>query len=97
MKIISLLPVIVLIIGCLPVHLPQSMGEPPENAASFPKLKERNRLLGALSPERTCYDVQHYDINIDIDVDKKYVKGYVDFTAVAVDDFTVLQLSLIHI
>jgi len=78
MKIISLLPAIVLIIGCLPVHLPQSMGEPPENAASFPKLKERNRLLGALSPERTCYDVQHYDINIDIDVDKKYVKGYVD-------------------
>ena len=94
MKIISLLPVIVLIIGCLPVNLPQSMSEPPENAASFPKLKERNRLLGALSPERTCYDVQHYDINIDIDVDKKYVKGYVDFTAVAVDDFTVLQVDL---
>ena len=94
MKIISLLPVIVLIIGCLPVHLPQSMGEPPENAASFPKLKERNRRLGALSPERTCYDVQHYDINIDIDVDKKYIKGYVDFTAVAVDDFTVLQVDL---
>jgi len=94
MKIISLLPVIVLIIGCLPVNLPQSMGEPPENAASFPKLKERNRLLGALSPERTCYDVQHYDINIDIDVDKKYLKGYVDFTAVAVDDFTILQIDL---
>lgn len=94
MKIISLLPVIVLIVGCLPVHLPQSMSEPPENAASFPKLKERNRLLGALSPERTCYDVQRYDINIDIDVDKKYVKGYVDFTAVAVDDFTVLQVDL---
>ena len=70
------------------------MGEPPENAASFPKLKERNRLLGALSPERTCYDVQHYDINIDIDVDKKYVKGYVDFTVVAIDDFTVLQVDL---
>ena len=94
MKIISLLPVIVLIVGCLPVHLPQSMSEPPENAASFPKLKERNRLLGALSPERTCYDVQRYDINIDIDVDKKYVKGYVDFTAVALDDFIVLQVDL---
>ena len=56
--------------------------------------RSRNRLLGALSPERTCYDVQHYDINIDIDVDKKYVKGYVDFTAVAIDDFTVLQVDL---
>ena len=83
-----------MIIGCLPIQLPQSMGEPPAKAASFPKLKERNRLLGALLPERTCYDVQHYDINIDIDVDKKYLKGYVDFTAVAVNDFTILQIDL---
>jgi len=94
MKIISLLPVIMMIIGCLPIQLPQTMGEPPAKAASFPKLKERNRLLGALLPERTCYDVQHYDINIDIDVDKKYLKGYVDFTAVAVNDFTILQIDL---
>ena len=94
MKIILFLPIIVLITGCLPVHLAQPISEPTENIASFPKLTERNRLLGALSTERTCYDVQHYDINIDIDVEKKYVKGYVDFTALAVDDFTVLQIDL---
>ena len=70
------------------------MGEPPENPKSFPKLSERNRLLGALLPERTCYDVQHYDINIDIDTDKKYIKGHVDITATAVADFTILQVDL---
>ncbi|MDP6611643.1 MAG: M1 family metallopeptidase [Candidatus Marinimicrobia bacterium] len=61
---------------------------------SIPKLTERNRLLGVLLPERICYDVQHYDINMDIDVEKKYLKGYVDFTAIAMNDFTRLQVDL---
>ena len=89
-----LLPVVAMMFGCLPMRGPQSMGEPPENPKSFPKLSERNRLLGALLPERTCYDVQHYDINIDIDTDKKYIKGHVDITATAVADFTILQVDL---
>ena len=93
-KTISVLPVVAIMIGCLPIQGPQTMGEPPENPKSFPKLSERNRLLGALLPERTCYDVQHYDINIDIDVDNKYVKGYVEITAVAVENFTILQVDL---
>lgn len=94
MKIILLLPITMLIIGCLPLHLTQSMSKSPKDVATFPKLTERNRLLGSLSPERICYDVQHYDINIDIDVDKKYINGYVDFTAVSANDFTVLQFDL---
>jgi len=94
MRIFLLLPIAMLILGCLPLHLSQSMSKSPKNVETFPKLTERNRLLGSLSPERTCYDVQHYDINIDIDVDQKYLKGYVDFTAVSVNDFTVLQFDL---
>tara|TARA_B110001454_G_scaffold95297_1_gene90444 strand:+ start:406 stop:2073 length:1668 start_codon:yes stop_codon:yes gene_type:complete len=66
------------------------------NKSTFevPKLSEKNRLLGALLPERICYDVQHYDINIDIDVERKYLKGYVDFDAIAVNDFNLLQIDL---
>ena len=64
------------------------------NQSLIPKLTERNRLLGVLLPERSCYDVQHYDINMDIDVQKKYIKGYVDFTAIAVNNFTMLQVDL---
>lgn len=59
-----------------------------------PKLSERNRLLGVLSPERICYDIQHYDINIDIDVNEKYISGFVDFTAIAINNFTLLQIDL---
>jgi aminopeptidase N len=58
------------------------------------KLTERNRLLGELLPERVCYDILFYDINIEIDVDKKYIKGYVDFTALAVENFEKLQVDL---
>ena len=65
-----------------------------KSTIEVPKLSEKNRLLGALLPERICYDVQHYDINIDIDVDNKYLKGYVDFDAIAVNDFNLLQIDL---
>ena len=58
------------------------------------KLTERNRLLGELLPERACYDILFYDINIEIDVDNKYLKGYVDFTALAVENFEKLQVDL---
>lgn len=63
-------------------------------STGIPKPTLRNRLLGELPSERTCYDVQHYDINIDIDVDKKYLKGYVVFTALSVTDFKTLQIDL---
>ena len=59
-------------VGCLPSIALKSIFEAPKDPKSFPQLSERNRLLGALLPERTCYDVLHYDINLDIDTDKKY-------------------------
>ena len=68
--------------------------ELPDKAKSFPELSERNRLLGALLPERTCYDVLHYMINVDIDIDKKYIKGFVDIKANASTDFFKLQFDL---
>lgn len=61
---------------------------------ALPELTERNRLLGELLPERICYDVQRYDLNINIDVKKKALSGYVDFKAIAVNDFTTLQIDL---
>ena len=93
-KTIFILPLLVIMVGCLPSIAIKSVGEAPKDPKPFPQLSERNRLLGALLPERTCYDVLHYDINLDIDVDKKYLEGYVDITAVAVADFTTLQIAL---
>ncbi|MBT5994178.1 MAG: M1 family peptidase, partial [Candidatus Marinimicrobia bacterium] len=80
--------------GCVTIPQPGMKVPSSTHKPTIPKLTERNRLLGALLPERSSYDVQHYDINMDIDVENKSVKGYVDFTAIAVNDFTKLQVDL---
>lgn len=66
----------------------------PAKEASFPKLSERNRLMGSQSPERTCYDVTYYQLNMAIDPEKKYISGYVDISALAVRNFRRLQIDL---
>ena len=93
-KTIATIILIFIINGCSSEKRRDSMAMPPEKPKPFPKLTERNRLLGDLLPERTCYDVKHYMINMDIDVKKKYIKGFVDITATATDDFTRLQVDL---
>ena len=93
-KTIATIILIFIINGCSSEKRRDSMAMPPEKPEPFPKLTERNRLLGDLLPERTCYDVKHYMINMDIDVKKKYIKGFVDITATATEDFKRLQVDL---
>ena len=93
-KTIVTIILIMIVNGCSSDQRRDSMAMPPEKPEPFPKLTERNRLLGDLLPERTCYDVKHYTINMDIDVKKKYIKGFVDITATATEDFKRLQVDL---
>ena len=86
--------IIIFNINCISNRSENEIIEPPAKVKSFPELSERNRLLGALLPERTCYDVLHYMINIDIDIDKKYIKGFVDIKSTATTDFSILQFDL---
>ena len=86
--------ILLITLGCNSEQNRETMAMPPDEPESFPKLTERNRLLGDLLPERTCYDVKHYLINMDIDVDKKYIKGFVDISASAEENFTTLQFDL---
>jgi aminopeptidase N len=55
---------------------------------------EADTLRGMLRPERTCYDVTFYDINIRVDPKEKTVGGYVDIYFKALSDFTRLQIDL---
>jgi aminopeptidase N len=55
---------------------------------------EADTLRGALRPERTCYDVSYYHLNIAIDVDDRSLQGYVDMDYRAVADFDRLQVDL---
>ena len=66
----------------------------PEEAEAYPELTERNKLMGNLSSERTCYNVSHYDLNLDIDVEAKTIVGHNTITALAVHDFSTLQIDL---
>ncbi len=86
--------ILLITFGCNSEQNRETMAMPPDEPESFPKLTERNRLLGDLLPERTCYDVKHYLINMDIDVEKKYIKGFVDISASAEENFTRLQFDL---
>lgn len=51
-------------------------------------------LRGELRPERTCYDVTFYDLNVAIDIDKQFLKGFVDIHYDVVQDFKALQIDL---
>lgn len=51
-------------------------------------------LRGMLRPERTCYDVTFYDLNIRVDPKSQSIAGYVDIAFRTVEDFSVLQIDL---
>ena len=51
-------------------------------------------LRGSLSPERICYDVTFYDLNVAVDIENRFIKGYVDIFFDVEKDFTTLQIDL---
>lgn len=51
-------------------------------------------LRGMMRPERTCYDVTYYDLNLRIDEQSKQIDGYVDIRFKAMHAFRRLQIDL---
>lgn len=54
----------------------------------------KDSLQGGLRPERTCFDVLRYDLNIKINPSDKSVAGYNDITFRIVDNTSKIQLDL---
>src|SRR5690606_29008930 len=54
----------------------------------------RDSLQGGLRPERTCFDVQRYDLNIKLMTDRKYISGYNDITFYVLENTDRIQLDL---
>ena len=54
----------------------------------------KDTLQGGLRPERTCFNVLHYDINIKINPEEKYIVGYNDITFGMEGKSDVIQLDL---
>lgn len=51
-------------------------------------------LRGYLSAERSCYNVTYYDLDLSVDIDSKYISGFVDIYFAATADFSVMQFDL---
>ena len=54
----------------------------------------KDTLQGGLRPERTCFNVLHYDLNIKINPEEKYIVGYNDITFGMEGKSNVIQLDL---
>ena len=54
----------------------------------------KDSLRGGLSIERKCFDVLRYDLNVSIDINKKFISGYNDIKFKIVDNTNSIQLDL---
>jgi aminopeptidase N len=54
----------------------------------------RDSLQGGLRPERTCFDVQRYDLDITVYTEKRFISGYNDITFKVVENTGRIQLDL---
>ncbi|SFA90620.1 Peptidase family M1 [Flavobacterium swingsii] len=54
----------------------------------------RDTLQGGLRPERTCFDVQRYDLNIKVNPTEKTIIGYNDIAFKVVENTNKIQIDL---
>jgi len=67
---------------------------PHGNQYELPELTPNNYLIGNLNDNRSSYRVSFYDINIDFDIEKKSIDGYVTIKAESLIDLNSLQVDL---
>lgn len=51
-------------------------------------------LRGTLTPYRTCYDIKYYHLDVEVDIDNRFIKGSNLFKFQANEDFDKLQFDL---
>tara|TARA_B100000963_G_scaffold336798_1_gene332174 strand:- start:3675 stop:5330 length:1656 start_codon:yes stop_codon:yes gene_type:complete len=67
---------------------------PHGNQYKLPELTPNNFLIGNLNENRLSYRVSFYDINIDFDIEKKSISGFVTIKAESNRDLRKLQVDL---
>jgi aminopeptidase N len=58
------------------------------------KFTRADTLRGTLSPERICYDVLYYHLNIDVNINDRYISGSNVIRFKAMNDFVKMQVDL---
>ena len=56
----------------------------------------KDSLRGYLFHERECYDVSYYHLNISVDPEEKFLKGYSEIHFEAQSDFELIQIDLLE-
>ncbi|MGZ4049569.1 MAG: hypothetical protein ACXVNN_09405, partial [Bacteroidia bacterium] len=51
--------------------------ENPKKAGAYPKETRQNDLLAKTTKYRSCFDVYHYQLNVKVDPEKKFISGNV--------------------
>jgi aminopeptidase N len=54
----------------------------------------KDSLQGGLRPERTCFDVMRYDLNIKINIEDKSIVGYNDISFKVIENTSKIQIDL---
>jgi len=67
---------------------------PHGNQYNLPELTQNNFLIGNLNENRSSYRVSFYDINIDFNIHKKSLNGFVTIKAESIRDLDRLQIDL---
>ncbi len=67
---------------------------PHGNQYKLPELTRSNYLIGNLNENRSSYRVSFYDINIDFNIDRKSLNGFVTIKAESIRDLNKLQIDL---
>ena len=82
-----------LISSCAVIGI-NSSRKTPDKPGHYPEFTEEDSLRGQLTRFRSAYDVTYYDLNIDVDIENKYLKGAVTLLFTVVDELDTLQIDL---
>ncbi len=77
--------------GALGIHLNVYN---PKKAGAYPKETKQNKLLAVNSKYRSCFDVYHNELNVELFPEKKFISGKVIISAKAKNNFDTLQIDL---
>ena len=83
-----------LFFSCQQSNSTSNENRPHGSQYDLPELTQNNYLMGYLNENRSSYRVSFYDINIDFDIEKKSIDGFVIIKAESRKDLNKIQVDL---
>ena len=83
-----------LFFSCQQSNSTSNENRPHGSQYDLPELTQNNYLMGYLNENRSSYRVSFYDINIDFDIEKKSIDGFVIIRAESRKDLNKIQVDL---